>query len=455
MKSRKVNKTFGRDQDLLDPLRHFRGRFAMPTGSAETEPIYFTGNSLGLMPKTAPDYVAQELRDWERLAVDGHVHAKNPWLPYHEFLTERMARIIGAESIETVVMNALTVNLHLLLVSFYRPTGERRKIVIEKGAFPSDQYAVASQMRFRGVARRCDESEPGAVATGLFSTVAKNSFAKAPGSDKKSRDALIELAPRPGESTLRTGDIIDMIEREGDSIALILLGGVNYYTGQAFDMKSITEAGHKAGAVVGFDLAHAAGNIELKMHDWDVDFAAWCSYKYLNGGPGAVGGAFVHERHATSFDLPRFAGWWGHDKDTRFLMGPDFRPIVGAEGWQISNPPILQMAALRASLDIFEEAGMAALAEKSRKLTGYLESLIDEIDDERISVITPRDPLERGCQLSIRVKGGDRSLHERIVSHGVFADWREPDVIRVAPVPLYNSFGDVYRFAEILRDCLE
>jgi kynureninase len=247
-------------------------------------------------------------------------------------------------------------------------------------------------------------------------------------------------------------DIIDVIERNGDSIALVLLGGVNYYTGQAFDMKAITEAAHKAGAVVGFDLAHAAGNIELKMHDWDVDFAAWCSYKYLNGGPGAVGGAFIHERHATSFDLPRFAGWWGHDKETRFLMGPEFHPIAGAEGWQISNPPILQMAALRASLEIFEEAGMTALAEKSRKLTGYLESLIDEIADERISIVTPRNAHERGCQLSIRVL--DKSIHERIVEGGVFADWREPDVIRVAPVPLYNSFNDVYRFAEILKSCL-
>ena len=265
---------------------------------------------------------------------------------------------------------------------------------------------------------------------------------------------LIELAPREGETTLRTEDILERIEHEGDEIALILLGGVNYYTGQAFDMQAITEAGHRVGAVVAFDLAHAAGNIELKLHDWDVDFAAWCSYKYLNGGPGSVAGAFVHERHARSFELPRFAGWWGHDKETRFLMGPEFRPMAGAEGWQVSNPPILQMAALRASLEIFDEAGMPALADKSRKLTGYLEILINDIRDDRIEVITPRDTAQRGCQLSIRVRDADRTLYEMLVAKGVFADWREPDVIRVAPVPLYNSFADVYRFAEILKDRL-
>jgi len=307
------------------------------------------------------------------------------------------------------------------MASFYRPAGERNKVVIEKGAFPSDHYAVESQIRFHGI-------------------------------DPKT--ALVEVSPRAGESTLRTEDILETIEREGSAIAMVLLGGVNYYTGQAFDMKAITEAGHKVGAMVGFDLAHAAGNIELKMHDWDVDFAAWCSYKYLNGGPGAVGGVFVHERHARDFDLPRFAGWWGHDKETRFLMGPEFKPLAGAEGWQISNPPILQMAALRASLEIFDEAGMAALVEKSQKLTGYLETLIDEIGDERIELVTPRDPAQRGCQLSIRVRNADRSLHSQLVDRGVYADWREPDVIRVAPVPLYNSFQDAFRFSQTLRECL-
>ena len=407
--------------DAEDPLRDFRGRFHFPRPSNEMDVVYFTGNSLGLQPKIARDYVEQEMDDWARLAVDAHMHANHPWLPYHEFLTEQMAAIVGAKPIETVVMNSLTVNLHLMMVSFYRPTKERYKIVIEKGAFPSDQYAVQSQLQFH----RANPSE-----------------------------SLIEVTSRDGESTLRTEDIVELIEREGDSIALILLGGVNYYTGQAFDMKTITEAGRRKGCVVGFDLAHAAGNLELKMHDWDVDFAVWCSYKYLNGGPGAVGGAFVHERHTRSFDLPRFAGWWGHDKETRFLMGPDFKPLDGAEGWQISNPPILQMAALRASLEIFDEAGMPALREKSEKITGYLEFLIDQIDDDRISIVTPRDPAQRGCQLSIRVKNADRSLHERIVARGVYADWREPDVIRVAPVPLYNSFVDVSKFAELLRECL-
>ncbi|MGQ0542432.1 MAG: kynureninase [Blastocatellia bacterium] len=406
--------------DAADPLRGFRERFFMPLMQTGEDVVYFTGNSLGLQPKTARSYIEQELEDWARLAVDGHLHAKNPWLPYHEFLTEQMARVIGARSVETVVMNSLTVNLHLMLASFYRPTAERCKIVIEKEAFPSDQYAVESQLKFQG---RCSAT-------------------------------LIQLTPREGEPTLRTEDILETIDREGDSIALVLLGGVNYYTGQAFDMRAITEAGHKAGAVVGFDLAHAAGNLELHLHDWGVDFAVWCSYKYLNAGPGAVGGAFVHERHSNSFDLPRFAGWWGHDKETRFMMGPEFKPMPGAEGWQISNPPILQMAALRASLEIFDEAGMPNLRAKSEKLTGYLEYLLSRIDNEHISIITPNNTAQRGCQLSIRVNNADKSLFNSITEHGVFADWREPDVIRVAPVPLYNSFADVYRFAEILRDCL-
>ena len=416
-----LNSSAAAEMDATDPLAPFRERFHIPRNAHGDEGIYFTGNSLGLMPRTAREYVEQELNDWEKLGVEGHLHARHPWLPYHEFLTEQMAGIVGAKPIETVVMNSLTVNLHLLMVSFYRPDDKRQKIVIEKGAFPSDQYAVESQLRFHHL-------EP--------------------------EDSLIELTPREGEATLRTDDILETIEREGESIALVMLGGVNYYTGQAFDMRSITDAGHRVGAVVGFDLAHAAGNIELKLHDWDVDFAAWCSYKYLNGGPGSVGGAFVHERHAQRFELPRFAGWWGHDKETRFLMGPEFRPMAGAEGWQISNPPILQMAALRASLEIFEEVGMPALAAKSRRLTGYLESLIDEIGDDRISIITPRDPTQRGCQLSIRVRDADRTLHEQLVANGVFADWREPDVIRIAPVPSYNSFADVYRFAEIINSCL-
>ncbi|MDQ3750330.1 MAG: kynureninase [Acidobacteriota bacterium] len=429
--------SFASKIDAQDLLKNFREKFYIPKQANGEDVIYLTGNSLGLQPKTTRNYIEQELKDWETLGVEGHLHAKNPWLPYHEFLTEQMANIVGAKPIETVVMNSLTVNLHLLMVSFYRPTKERYKIVIEAGAFPSDQYAVESQIKFH----RFDI-----------------------------KDSLLELKPRENETTLRTEDIEKTIAENGDSIALILLGGVNYYTGQAFDMKRITEAGHKAGAVVGFDLAHAAGNIELSLHDWNIDYAAWCSYKYLNAGPGGVAGCFVHERHSENFDLPRFAGWWGHDKETRFLMNSEFVPIKGAEGWQLSNPPIFQMAALKASLDIFEEAGMKRLTEKSRRLTGYLEFLLGDIHDERISVITPSDANERGCQLSIRVKTerrhldgicqqdagvpSNKNLFKQISERGVIADWREPDVIRVAPVPLYNSFADVFRFAEILKDCL-
>lgn len=407
--------------DNADPMREFRDRFNFPDSSDGLELIYFTGNSLGLQPKTAREYIDQELDDWARFAVEGHLQARHPWLPYHEFVTEPMARIIGAKPIETIVMNSLTVNLHLMLVSFYRPEGIRRKIVIERGAFPSDQYAVKSQLRFHGV-------DP--------------------------KDSLIELSPRDGESTLRTEDLVEMIEKNGDEIALVLLGGVNYYTGQAFDMAAITEAGHKAGAIVGFDLAHAAGNLQLHMHDWDVDFAVWCSYKYLNAGPGGIAGAFVHERHANSYDLTRFAGWWGHNKRTRFLMGPEFDPLPGAEGWQLSNPPIFQLAALRASLEIFDDAGMSNLRAKSEALTGYLEYLLSKIDDDRISIITPSDPAQRGCQLSIRVKDSDKLLFNAITDRGVIADWREPDVIRVAPTPLYNSYTEVFRFSTILEECL-
>ena len=412
---------FAREMDASDPLAAYRERFHYPIPQAGNELVYFTGNSLGLMPKTARGYVDEELDDWARLGVAAHMHARHPWLPYHEFLTEQMARIVGAKTIETVVMNSLTVNLHLMMVSFFKPTDERPKVVIERGAFPSDQYAIESQIR-------CHGRDP--------------------------RETLVELSPRDGEFTLRTEDIVETIERESKQIAMVLLGGVNYYTGQAFDMKTIAEAGHRVGAKVGFDLAHAAGNLDLQMHDWDVDFAVWCSYKYLNGGPGAVGGAFVHERHASSFDLCRLAGWWGHDKESRFQMGPKFKPIPGAEGWQLSNPPILQMAALRASLEIFDEAGMTPLRQKSEQLTGYLEFLINDIGDERVSIITPSNPSARGCQLSIKVRDNDKSVHDRLVARGVSADWREPGVIRVAPAPLYNSYAEVFRFSEILRECL-
>ncbi len=418
-----LSEKFAGKMDEQDSLKSFRDKFFIPKHSNGEDVFYLTGNSLGLQPKTTREYIEQELKDWEIFGVEGHFHAKNPWMPYHEFLTNSMANIVGAKPIETVVMNSLTVNLHLLMVSFYRPSADRYKIIIEGDAFPSDQYAVKSQIAFHR--RRSSES-----------------------------DWLIELKPREGETCLRTEDIEKVIEENSDSIALIMLGGVNYYTGQAFEMERITKAGHKVGAIVGFDLAHAAGNLELKLHDWDVDFACWCSYKYLNSGPGGIAGIFVHERHSENFDLPRFAGWWGHDKETRFLMDSEFIPMKGAEGWQLSNPPIFQMASLRASLEIFEEAGMKNLCEKARKLTNYMEYLLDEIQDKRISIITPSNPYERGCQLSIRVKNSDKNLFEAITEKGIIADWREPDVIRVAPVPLYNSFMDVFRFVETLRSCL-
>ena len=410
-----------------DSLKHFREKFYIPKHTDGEETLYFTGNSLGLQPKTTREYIEQELKDWETFGVEGHFHAKNPWMPYHEFLTNLMAKVVGAKPIETVVMNSLTVNLHLLMVSFYRPTTKRYKIIIEDDAFPSDKYAVKSQIDF------WKRSLP----------------------DSNKSDWLIELKPREGETCLRTEDIVKTIENNADSIALIMLGGVNYYTGQAFDMQEITKAGHKVGAKVGFDLAHAAGNLDLQLHDWNVDFACWCSYKYLNSGPGGIAGIFVHERHAENSELPRFSGWWGHDKETRFLMDDNFIPIKGAEGWQLSNPPIFQMASLRASLEIFEEAGMDNLRKKSNKLTSYMEFLLNEIQDKRISIITPTNPDERGCQLSIRVESADKSLFDDITEKGIIADWREPDVIRVAPVPLYNSFLDVYKFVEILKDCLK
>jgi kynureninase len=362
-------------------------------------------------------YVEQELKDWEYMGVEGHLHAKNPWLPYHEFLTKETARLVGAKHSEVVNMNTLTVNLHLMLVSFYRPTKERNKVIIESNAFPSDHYAVQSQIRFHG----CDPAV-----------------------------SLIELNPRPGEITLRNDDIIDFIHKEGDSIALILLPGVNYYTGQAFELEKITRAGHSKGCIVGFDLAHAAGNLVMSLHDWEVDFAVWCSYKYLNGGPGAIAGAFVHEKHIRDMTIPKFWGWWGQDKATRFLMGHTFQPIPSVESWQLSNPPILQLAALKASLDIFDEAGIENLRAKSERLTGFTEYLIQEINDSSIEIITPSNPAERGCQLSLRTASDGRKLHDRLIKNGVICDWREPDVIRIAPVPLYNTFEDICKFIEIL-----
>jgi kynureninase len=408
---------FALAMDERDPLKEFRGRFLFPK-TADGDCVYLCGHSLGLQPKTAAAYVEQELKDWARLGVEGHFRAKNPWMPYHRLLTEQTAELVGALPLEVVVMNSLTVNLHLMMVSFYRPTGARHKIVVERGAFPSDQYAVQSQIRFRGY-------DPAS--------------------------SLIELTPRANEACLRDEDIDSVIERAGEEIALILLGGVNYSTGQALDMARITRLGHERGCVVGFDLAHAAGNLPLKLHDWGPDFAVWCSYKYLNGGPGCVGGCFVHERHARSWGLPRFSGWWGHDEQSRFEMGPDFRAMPGADGWQLSNPSIVSLAVLRASMDIFHEAGMERLRAKSVSLTGYLEFLLNQLllnqnMPPKFSIITPTERDQRGAQLSIRVTQNGRGLCERLAREGILGDWREPDIFRVAPVPLYNSYHDVFHF---------
>lgn len=415
------SESFAREMDARDPLAGFRERFHIPKAPDGSDSVYLVGHSLGLQPKTVRAYVEQELKDWETLGVEAHFRGRHPWMPYHRLLTSQMADLVGAQPAEVVVMNSLTVNLHLLMVSFYRPSKARHKIIIEGSAFPSDQYAVKSQIEFHGF-------DP---AT-----------------------SLIELRPREGEATLRDEDILATIEREGRHTALILLGGVNYSTGQAFDIPAITRAGHAQGCVVAFDLAHAAGNLALQLHDSGVDFAAWCSYKYLNGGPGCVGGCFVHERHAKSFDLPRFAGWWGHDQATRFQMGPEFHPMTGAEGWQLSNPSILSMAALRASLDIFAEAGIQKLRARSLSLTGYLEFLLDQLGSRAFEIITPRESTRRGAQLSLRIRSGGRGLCDRLSEEGVLGDWREPDILRVAPAPLYNSYHDVYRFVQRFADHL-
>ena len=406
---------FALSLDAKDELRKYRDKFHIPLQKNGEEHIYMCGNSLGLQPKRTKEFLNQELEDWATFGVEGHFHAKNPWMPYHEFLTESYAKIVGAKPTEVVAMNTLTVNLHLMMVSFYQPTEKRHKIIIEGDAFPSDIYAVESQIKHHGLS----------PAT-----------------------SLIKLRPRDGESAIRTEDIQTIIESEGDEISLIMLGGVNYYTGQVFDFENITKLGHAKGINVGFDLAHAAGNIKLELHKWGVDFAVWCSYKYLNSGPGSVAAAFVHEKHHAT-NLNRFAGWWGHNKEDRFKMPDSFNPIQSAEGWQLSNPPILSLAAIRASLSIFDEVGMDKLVAKSKVLTNFLLFLLDSIETDRIEIITPE---ERGCQLSIRVKNGNKILFDAITEKGVVADWREPDVIRVAPIPLYNSYQDVFNFYSILKE---
>lgn len=417
---------YAQKQDAIDPLKDFREKFYMPNFHEKTV-RYFTGNSLGLQPKSTKEYIVEELDAWAKYGVEGHFLAKKPWFSYHENLTNKIANVVGALPLEVVVTHSLTTNIHLLMVSFYQPKGKRTKLICEAKAFPSDQYALETQVKFHGLNIETD---------------------------------LIEIAPREGEHLIREEDILAKIEEVGEELALVMIGGVNYYTGQLFDMKKITEAAHKVGAYAGFDLAHAAGNINLQLHDWGVDFAAWCSYKYLNSSPGGVSGLFVHDRHAYKPELPRFAGWWGYDKETRFLMNPGFNPMKGAEGWQLSNAPVIGMAAHLASLDIFEEAGMERIGAKRDLLTAYLEFIIDDISERNkekcsFEIITPRDKTKRGAQLSILAHGQGKALFDTLSDEGVVADWREPNVIRVAPAPLYNSFEDVYYFGQLLEKSIK
>jgi kynureninase len=414
---------FAQQQDQQDPLRSFRDKFYMPQHNGE-EVVYLTGNSLGLQPKNVEAYIHQELEDWKNLGVEGHFNAKRPWMPYHEFFSNSLAKLVGAKPEEVVAMGTLTNNLHLLMVSFYRPAGKRNKILCEAKAFPSDQYALASQARFHGL---------------------------------NPKDVVVEIAPRTGEHTIRQEDVLAKIAELGDELAMLMMGGVNYYTGQVHDMKTITAAAKKVGAFVGWDLAHGIGNIELNLHDWDVDFAAWCSYKYLNSGPGSTAGIFVHECHHGQANIPRFEGWWGHEKETRFKMPDTFVPMPTAEAWQLSNAPVFAMAPHRAALDIFDETSYAQRRMKTMKLSGYLEFVLDEIarkNNANFEIITPRDWAQRGSQLSVFLHGHGRQLFDKLMAAGVIADWREPNVIRMAPVPLYNSLEDIYRFGQKLEEAL-
>ncbi|WP_282121722.1 kynureninase [Algibacter mikhailovii] len=421
MSDYKLGVAYALEQDHKDDLKAYRQQFHIPKDAAGNNWIYMTGNSLGLQPKSTKSYINEELEDWANLGVEGHTQGKTPWLSYHELLTDKMAQIVGAKSQEVIVMNTLTANLHFMMVSFYKPSKTRFKIVIESDAFPSDKYAVQSQLRHHGF----DDNE-----------------------------GLVLWKPRQDEVLLRHEDLETILEDQGDEIALILIGGVNYYTGQFLDLKRITQLGHKYNCVVGFDCAHGAGNVALKLHDSGADFAVWCTYKYLNAGPGSLGGCFVHERHAHKKDLNRFTGWWSHNKQTRFNMRDEFDQLPGAEGWQLSNPPILSMAAIKASLDMFHEVGMSKLITKSKKLTGYLEFLLKQLGENTIRIITPYNTNERGCQLSIQVKNANKALHDKLTNEGVISDWRAPDVIRCAPVPLYNSFADVYHLVEKLKAIL-
>jgi len=415
------NEDFAKQLDAQDSLHVYREKFHLPANRSGEPLIYFAGNSLGLMPKAAKQIVEQELEDWAKLGVDAHLKAKTPWYSYHETLRGPAARLVGAQPIEVICMNSLTVNLHLMMATFYHPKKSRFRILMEDPAFPSDTYAIKTQIIHHGL-------DP--------------------------KDALILARPRSGKFTVRTEEILDLMEKHADELAVVLIGGVNFFSGQLFDIPTITAAARKHGITVGVDLAHAIGNVPLSLHDWNVDFAVWCSYKYLNAGPGAVAGAFVHERHATNTNLARLAGWFGNDPNTRFRMHlePEFIPVPSADGWQISNPPILSMAPLRASLAIFEEAGMDALRQKSIKLTNYLQFLLEDGSSSKLfSVITPREADERGCQLSIQAQEHPKELFARLEVAGVKCDFREPNVIRAAPTPLYNTFHEVWRFADILR----
>jgi kynureninase len=426
----KYSLTYAQQLDSQDPLAEIRQQFSIPKQENGDDEYYFTGNSLGLQPKLAREYVIEFLDSWQQRGVKGHFEGDYPWMPYHEFLTEQAAQLVGAQHDEVVMMNSLTANLHFMMVSFYQPQGKRTKILIEDHAFPSDHYAVASQLKHHGLAEQ---------------------------------DNMLLWQPRQGEELLNHDDLYNIIEEQGDEIALILLPGVQYYTGQVLDMKTITKKAHAKGIKVGFDLAHAVGNIELSLHDWQADFACWCSYKYLNAGAGSVAGCFVHQQHAQNTSLNRFAGWWGHNKETRFKMANDFQPIASAEGWQLSNPPVLSLAAIRGSFDVIKMAGgITVLRKKSLKLTQYLLDLLNQELDGKITVITPTAEHQRGCQLSLMIDkkiintlGIDgKTLFNRIEAKGVTTDWREPNVIRVAPVPLYNSFSDIYHLVRILKECL-
>ena len=407
--------------DQNDELKSYRDSFHFPVDSNGNKMLYFTGNSLGLQPKTTKAAVEQELDDWANFAVEGHFKAKNPWMPYHEFLTNDMAEIVGAKPEEVVIMNSLTANLHFLMISFYNPTKKRFKILIESDAFPSDRFAVKSQLKLHGF---------------------------------DSENDLIEWSPRTNENLLRIEDLQEIIKKSGDEIALILVGGVNYYTGQLLDLKKIAKIGHSKGCKVGIDLAHGVGNVNLKLHESGIDFAAWCTYKYLNSGPGSLGGIFVHNKHKKNKSLKRLTGWWGQNKSKRFKMREELDISNGAEGWQLSNPAILSMAAIKASLELFRKVGMNKLRMKSIKLTGYLEYLILKMNNKNIDIITPKDPNQRGCQLSIKLNNSNKSLHQNLRLNNVITDWRDPNVIRCAPVPFYNSYQDVYNFVKILRKLL-